>query len=525
MILRPYQEAAINALYTYWIEGRGSHPLIVAPTGAGKTAILARIVTDAMAAQSRVLILTHVKELIEQGAATLRAMLPSAEIGIYSASLRSKELFAPVVYGQIQSIYKRAFHLFPSPDLIIIDEAHLVPRNDSTRYGKFLSDLRIANPKAKIVGLTATPYRLDSGWLHKGDGAIFDGIAYDISIADLMRDGYLSPVVSKSVKRSIDLTNVRKRGGEFREDDLAIAASDPELVRETVAEIVDLGKDRRSWLIFASGVPHARMLDVEMATHGIRAEVLTGSDPMAERAGKIAAFKRGDLRCLINIGVLTTGFDAPNVDLVALVRATESAALYVQMVGRGTRKAPGKADCLILDYGGNVMRHGVIDAITPKRVGSGGGEAPVKVCPSCEHHLATAVRMCPHCGHQFPPPTLNHVHRAYSGALISTQISPEWLDVKSVTYSRHRKPGKPDSIKATYRCGLLDFNEWLCPDHEGYARLKYIQRIAQLGGKATTTAEAISECNKWRKPKRIRVRQNGKHNEVLTVEYYDAETV
>lgn len=521
MILRPYQEAAIQALYAYWINGRGEHPLIVAPTGAGKTAILARIVTDAMAAQSRVLILTHVKELIEQGASTLRTMLPSIEIGIYSASLKSKQLFAPVVYGQIQSIYKRAFHLFPAPDLIVIDEAHLVPRNDSTRYGKFLSDIRKANPKAKIVGLTATPYRLDSGWLHKGPNALFDGIAYDISIGDLMRDGYLAPVVSRSVKRSIDLTNVRKRGGEFREDDLAIAASDPELVRQTVAEIIDLGKDRKSWLIFASGVPHARMLADEMTSSGINAEVLTGADDMNRRANLIAQFKLGNLRCLINIGVLTTGFDAPNVDLVALVRATESAALYVQMVGRGTRTAPGKTDCLILDYGGNVMRHGLIDAIRPKRVGGGGGDAPVKVCPVCESHLPTAVRMCMHCGYEFPAPTLNHMHKSYEGALISSQVAPEWVDVKSVRYSRHKKPGKPDSVKATYYCGLLSYNEWLLPDHDGYAKTKYLKRIAELGGSAMTTDEALAECETWREPKRIRVRANGKHTEIIGVEYHD----
>lgn len=187
LTLRPYQEDAINGLYDYWSDGRGNDPLIVAPTGAGKSLILAKLVEDALGfTGTRVLMLTHVKELIEQNAQELVGILPNVDLGFYSASLGQKRLDRQVTFAGIQSIWERAPDMIPPPDLVIIDEAHLVPKNTTTRYGKFLDDLRVCNPEVKIVGLTATPYRLDSGYLHKGKGAIFDGIAYDIPVGMLM---------------------------------------------------------------------------------------------------------------------------------------------------------------------------------------------------------------------------------------------------------------------------------------------------------------------------------------------------
>ena len=235
---RPYQAEAIDALYAYWADKRGNDPLIVAPTGAGKSLILAKLVEDALSyTGTRVLMLTHVKELIQQNAEELVGMLPGVDLGFYSASIGQKRLDRQVTFAGIQSIWERAPDMVPPPDLVIIDEAHLVPKNTTTRYGKFLDELRQCNPAVKIVGLTATPYRLDSGYLHKGKGAIFDGIAYDIPVGKLMDDGFLAPLVSKGAAAKIDLTNVGKRGGEFIESQLAMAASDPELVRPRLRKL------------------------------------------------------------------------------------------------------------------------------------------------------------------------------------------------------------------------------------------------------------------------------------------------
>jgi len=519
--LRPYQRAAIDGLYNYWSDKKGDNPIIVAPTGSGKSLIIAHLIKDAMSYPgTRVLILTHVKELLEQNASELVALYPEADVGFYSASLKKKVLRKPITFAGIQSIHKKAYQIVPAPDLVIVDEAHLIPKNYGTRYNKFLSDLRICNRGVKVVGLTATPYRLDSGWLHEGDNAIFDGIAYDIPVADLMEQGFLAPVISKSGVKTIDLSNVGKRGGEYIESELAKAASDPELVTETVAEIVRYGAERKAWLVFACGVNHAELLRAEFETHGIEADVVTGADGMSARGEKIERFRRGGSKCLINVNVLTTGFNVPHVDLVAIVRATESTGLYIQIVGRGTRIAPGKENCLVLDYGDNVMRHGFIDKIKPKIKGnSENGEAPVKKCPECLTVNHAAVRVCIECGHEFPPPQFNHGTKAYSGAMISTQVQAEWVDVNDVGYSRWRKEGKPDSIRVTYYCGLIKVSEWLCPDHGGYAAERYQKRMPSLRASAMTTEDAMLECDHWIKPRRIKVKPNDKFYDIVQLDY------
>ena len=493
---------------------------------SGKTPMIGQIVSDALAYNSRVVIVTHVKELIDQGARTLRAMIPGAEIGIYSASLRSKDLSKPITYAQIQSVHKRA-HDMPVPDLVIIDEAHLVPAKSSTRYGKFLAAILARNPECKIIGLTATPYRLDQGWLHKGEKALFDGIAHDIKIGDLMDDGWLSPIVSKAVKQSIDLTNVRIKGGEYREDDLAKAASDPLLVKAAAAEIVQRGADRQSWLVFCCGVGHAQLVCEAIQAHGIDAEVLIGSHGSEERDNRIARFKAGELRCLVNVNVLTTGFDAPGVDLLAILRATQSPSLYVQMVGRGTRLNEGKENCLVLDYGSNVNRHGLIDDIKPKTPGK--GEEPIKTCPDCASHIPIGVMICPDCGFVFesePQPIKpRHDSKAYEGALLKSQaprgslVKYKYLPVSHVTYSIHKKEGKPDSLKVTYHCGLSTANEWLCPQHGGYAMQKYYKRLVQMKcrGAPATAEQALASAQDWPTPVEIKVKQDGDFLNVVEV--------
>ena len=173
------------------------------------------------------------------------------------------------------------------------------------------------------------------------------------------------------------------------------------------------------------------------------------------------------------MGVLTTGFNAPAVDLIAMLRPTKSAGLYVQMAGRGTRLAPGKENCLVLDFAGNVARHGPIDAVTPKRPSEAEGAAPTKVCPDCDSILAAAVRQCPDCGHQFPPPevkvaaTATHArHPVHHAAAVGRGVD--------VAYSRHEKPGKPPSLRVDYHCGLVRHSEWICFEHTGYARQKAV---------------------------------------------------
>ncbi|GIX15397.1 MAG: hypothetical protein KatS3mg118_3356 [Paracoccaceae bacterium] len=239
-----------------------------------------------------------------------------------------------------------------------------------------------------------------------------------------------------------------------------------------MAEVIAHGETRRSWLAFCSGVRHATHVAEEFRRRGVSCATIFGKTPKDERDRIIAAFKRGEIRALASMGVLTTGFNAPAVDLIAMLRPTKSAGLYVQMAGRGTRLAAGKENCLVLDFAGNVRRHGPIDLVRPKRPGGpGDGPPPTKICPECGTIVAIAALECPGCGFEFPGREVKLEPTASTLEVLSTG-KPQWVAVTDVTYSRHEKRGGRVSLKVTYRCGLAFHTEWVCFEHEGYPRRK-----------------------------------------------------
>lgn len=522
--LRDYQQEAVNSVFDYISKGRGNNPLVVAPTGAGKSIIMAEICRHLVTSYEgvRILNLTHVKELISQNCLKFHELYPECNTGIYSASFNRKDTLQNVLFAGIQSI-DTAIHKFEPFDIVIIDEAHMIPKRADTRYGRVRDTLLLMNPKTKFIGLTATPYRLDSGRLY-GKGCLFDGISYDIEISYLIENGYLCNVITKGGVQKIDLTSVKKRGGEYLESDLNKAASKKDLVESVVSEIIEYGKDRRAWLVFASGLSHAELLKEEFLNNGITSvEVLTGKTPKIERDKITNNFKNGNLKCLINIGVLTTGFDAPICDLVAMVRATLSTGLYVQIVGRGMRLYPGKENCLFLDYGNNVIEHGPIDAIPTKRAKSEStepGEAPMKECRNCHEIVHASKKECPECGFKFPDNSeVNHDFQAYDGAILSSQIKPQVFKVTDVTYNRHVKMGKKDSLKVSYWSYLKIFNEWVCVEHFGMAGEKARKQIKEMGGSAKTVTEALIEKSVYRKPKEIHAVKSGKYWKIIKKVY------
>lgn len=471
--LRPYQRGAIDALYDYFGQATGN-PLVVMPTGTGKSVVIAGFIREALATypDTRILILTHVKELIAQNFQAMLRVWPQAPAGIYSSGLSRRDINAQILFAGIQSIRKHASRV-QRCDLVIIDEAHLLGRTDGSMYRAFLGELsRVNAGMLKVVGFTATPYRMDSGLLHKGKGRIFTDIAYQVPVLDMIQQGFLCPVIPKQTSTQLDVAGVGTRGGEFIAGQLEAAVDRDDITRAAVGEIVKHGEGRGSWLVFCSGVTHAKHVRDAIRGHGVSCEVVTGDTPAGERDAILAAFKAGRLRCVTNANVLTTGFDAPGTDLVALLRPTKSIGLYVQMVGRGTRLAPGKDDCLVLDFAGNTARHGPIDTVDGDRGEKDGepGDAPVKTCPECQTINHAAARVCASCGHEFPPPKPQVAPVASTHALLSTQIQPEWCDVRAVDYRAHSKPGKPTSLRVTYQCGLVSHSEWICLEHTGYAR-------------------------------------------------------
>ena len=516
LTLRPYQQAAIAAIYGYFQENKGN-PIVILPTAAGKSLVAASFIEGVLKSwpDQRILIVTHVRELIAQNHAEMIGLWPEAPAGIYSAGLCKREARARILFAGIQSIHRRAAEIGHT-DLVLIDEAHLIPGNSSTMYRRFLDGLARINPALKVIGLTATPYRLDSGMLHEGKNALFTDIAYEAPVRDLIDAGYLSPLVSKQPTTRLDVSKVGTRAGDFIQRDLAAAVDQEAITRAVVTEIIEHGRDRKSWLAFCSGVEHARHVAEEFARQGIICSTIFGDTPKDERDAIIVAFKRGEIRALASMGVLTTGFNAPAVDLIALLRPTKSAGLYVQMVGRGTRLAPGKENCLVLDFAGNVRRHGPIDLVRPKRPGEGGGgDAPTKVCPKCESIIALSAAECPDCGYVFPPRAVKIAPTAATLPVLSPKV--QWLPVHGVSYSRHDKLGGLPSLKVTYSCGLKSYSEWVCIEHPGYARQKaaeWWRKRAPGCPVPLTVDQAIAEAARLARPSAISVRPSGRYVEV-----------
>jgi DNA repair protein RadD len=405
MMLRDYQSRTIDQLYAWFEAGNQGNPCLVLPTGSGKSHLVAALCKDALQnwPETRVLMLTHVKELIEQNAQKMREHWPGAPLGIYSAGMGRKDLGEPITFAGIQSVRTKAGAL-GHMDLVLIDECHLVNHKDEGGYRKLLAELKAINPALRVVGLTATPYRLGHG-LITDKPALFDALLEPVSIEELIFKGYLATLRSKVTKAKLDTTGVHKRGGEFIESELQAAVDTDDKNQAVVQEVVALAGDRKAWLVFCTGVKHAEHVAEVLRQHGITTECVLGETPKKEREQIIADFKVGRIRALTNANVLTTGFDYPDIDLIAMLRPTMSPGLYVQMAGRGMRVKSHTDHCLVLDFAGVVESHGPITAVqTPKKGGDGNGEAPVKVCDNCGELCAISAAVCPACGHPFPEP-------------------------------------------------------------------------------------------------------------------------
>ena len=528
--LRPYQQAAIEATYNH-LRLRDDNPCIVLPTGTGKSHCLAKIASDAVNLwQGRVLILAHVKELLEQNAEKVALYAPDIDVGIYSAGLKRRDTDNPVIVAGIQSVYKRSCELGKF-DLVIIDEAHLIPPSGDGMYRKFLADALVINPNLRVIGLTATPYRLKGGLICKPEN-ILNHVCYEAGIKEMIAQGYLANLKSRSGKVKADLNNLHIRGGEFIASEMEAAMDEKSLVRQACYEIVELTRERNSVLIFTTSVAHCEHVAAEIARlTGKECGIVTGETPADKRAEILARFKgeaiksdlfheKPRLKFLANVNVLTTGFDATNIDCVVLLRPTASVGLYVQMVGRGTRLHEGKDDCLILDYGGNVLRHGPVDAVCveEKSQSKFAGEPAAKECPQCCALIHAGYASCPECGYRFPEQENETLTaNADSAAILSGEISDIEYDVRSTYYQPWEKKDRTTgeilsrTMRVDYQTGFgLSKSEWVCPEHTGWARKKFEQwwsKRCDMPAPATVEeAIEIAEAGGLAEPTQITVR-------------------
>ena len=535
---RWYQDEAEFSIFDYFAQGNQGNPIVAMPTGTGKSIVIGNFIRRIfeMWPNQRVMMLTHVKQLIEQNAHKLQGIWPTAPIGIYSAGLNSRDMIMPIVFGGVQSVakaiqrsesdIKTPSHLrhFGWRDLVLIDECHLLSTNEDTTYQYIIAELKKINPNLKIVGFTATPYRLKQGLLT--DNGIFTDLCYDLTKVELFNrliaEGYLAPLIPKRTLTQIDISEVSIVAGDYNKKQLAQAVDKDEITYNAVRETVEQGFNRNAWLLFAASVENSENIAAMLQSFGVPAAATHSKLSDAENDKRIAAFKSGELRALVNNNKLTTGFDHPAIDLIAMLRHTMSPGLWVQMLGRGTRPFKGKQNCLVLDFAGNTERLGPInDPVKPRKAGKGGGDAPIRVCDSCGVYNHASARHCVGCGKEFSFEIKIFSTASDTELLRSDLPVVEYLKVSKVLYNLHNKEGSPPSIKVSYFCGFKMFNEWVCLEHGGMSGKKardwWKQRHAEEP--PATTAEALRRVSELRVPSSVRVWTNKKYPEVLSCEY------
>lgn len=520
MSLRDYQLAAIDSIYKYFRNNSEGHPLVAAPTGSGKSHILAGFCAKAhkLYPKEKILILTHTKEIISQDAKILRDYLPSSLVGIYSAGLGRRQVRQYTV-ASIQSVYKRADE-FQDFKLIIVDEAHLIPPSGEGRYRTFLGKL----PQARVLGLTATPFRRGHGLLTEGH--LFDKVVYNIEIQMLIDSGHLAPLSTKATQYALRTKGLKVIGGDYSKKELSSRLDHAHITSRIVKEIARFKEIRKAWLVFAIDIEHCEHIAAELNKAGMTA-VAVHSKLDFDRKHLLDLFKAGHVQVVVSVETLTTGFDAPNVDMIVLLRPTQSPVLHVQMLGRGMRPYEGKKECLVLDFAGNVQRLGPVDEVLVKQKGKktkGGGKGFTRVCPKCSEIVHVSKKVCPSCGYTFPVPVkLSTVAEEAPILKKDKHAEVKVRQVSSIRYAMHKKAGKPPSFKVTYKCGGLSFyNEWIAFEHKGYPKTRAAHWWAQRAKLPVpvTVAEAMTRKNEIKPVSSIKVQYSGKWPTILGY-YYD----
>lgn len=549
---RDYQIYAVNSLWHYFTSGKGGNPLILMPTGTGKSVVIASAIRRAFAEwnSTRVMNLTHVKELVEQNYKKLLTMWPTAPAGIFSSGLNRKDTQYPITFGGVASVIGNE-QSFGHIDLLFIDEAHMVSLDEEAMYNQIIAELKKANPKLVVIGLTATGFRNGQGMLTEGEKALFNDICCDMTgraaFNWFIDQGYLVTLLPASTKTQLDVDKVQMLGDDYNQGQLQKAVDKQEttlaVVREAVARAT--ADNRKHWLCFAAGVKHTENVAGMFEYFGVTATFVHSKMKAKLRDQRIADYKAGKYQVMVNNGILTTGFDFPELDCIIMLRPTKSVGLWIQMLGRGTRpfyadgfdldtmegrldaiKYSQKPNTLVLDFARNTEKLGPInDPTIPKKKGDKVGVAPVRICPECGMYNHASATSCFNCGTEFPrqlaiAPTVS------TKPLIARDEKPvvEKIKVDRVTYNIHFKDGRPPSIQVTYFCGLMQHREWVCLEHGGFpakrSRDWWRERAnCDYDEVPETTAKALEEIDALRIPLYLNVWVNKKPTEIMGYEY------
>jgi len=523
--LRPYQYEGVEITLNFFFEGNKGNPMIAMPCGTGKSWVIAGFIKKIfhLYPNQRIIVSVPTKELVVQNVDKMHKMWANAPVGINAAGLNRKDVIQPIIFGTMHSIVK-SIDNFGHRDLLLVDECHTVSPKENTTYQKIINCLTEKNPNLRIIGLTATKFRMGQGLLT--DNGIFTDICYDLTNVDsfnrFLAEGYLCPLVPKPTKVSIDREKLTIVNGDFSKGQSDEAAD--KIMYEALTEAVEYGYDKDSWLIFTAGVKSSETASEVLSSFGICSAAVHSKLSSRLRDERIRDFKSGKIKALCGMGIFLTGFDHPPVDLIVGLRPTVSPSLHVQMLGRGMRTSPNKKYCLVLDYAGNVKNLGPInDPRIPRKKGKATGEVPIKICEQCGTYNHAAARICcnPECNFEFKFQTkLNPT--AYTDAIMRSDAPViEYYDVTKVIYHKHEKIGSPPMIKVSYFAGLKRFVKFVCLEHQGFAgknardwfRQHYAHELP------VTTDEALAIVSMLRVPRRIRVWTNKKFPEIMGYEW------
>jgi len=565
--LAPHQLAAAISPFDYLAAKRGTAPLIVAPVSTGKSLIMAEIIRriSEQAPRTRIVALAHVRTLLEQNAAELQEHWPHADYGFYCAGLGQKRLHNDITFASIQSVHSKLNSFNRAPQVIIIDECHLISHNDATTYRRFIDACRKLNPNLVVIGLTGTPFRADSGRLDEGKDRLFDGVAYEIPMRWMIEQGYWCRPVAPNLATKMDVTGVTVARGDYVASQLEKAVDVDVVTQACIKETLQHAAGRRKWLVFTAGIDHCEHVRDAFRAAGIDAEMLVGAMSKTQQDDVMARYRRGAFRCLVVVAMCTTGVNIPDIDCVIFMRPMRSPVLYVQCIGRGVRvvaniyglntaverlaaiAASSKPDCLLLDFGGVVAELGPVDTIEVRKRSGGGTPqevekveaSPYKRCPGCGAICAAQQRHCFECSYSFVTQDLDR--KASNKAVISTDTPIEEYDVIAVTCKLHRKkadewevldgkqPKGLPSMRVTYTTMNGSFDEYICFEHHKYeagdnrryawdkAVKWHKDRVPNLRP-PISIPEALAMGYADIPVKSIQVRKEGKYNRILKVE-------
>ncbi len=513
---RKHQIEACDSVFTYLDKNPEGHPLVAMPTGSGKTVIMVRISDKILERNSnnKILILSHNSEILKQNYNAMLQIKGNPEIGLFSAGLKSRCIKNVTVAG-IQSIYNKP-ELFTGFNYVIIDEAHTVPMNSDSMYRTFLDNIG----KHTRIGLTATPYRLGQGYI-VGNDHMFTKIVIDYTFGakytKLVSEGFLCPLVINNTKAKMDTEKIKMKGGDFDLKQMSNAFDRESLTDDILDELIIKAKDRKKWLIFAIDIKHADHICEGLISRSVSA-LSVHSDMQIEKDLVMKKHRNGQIRCVVSVGMLTTGYDDQSIDLIGLLRPTQSPNLHVQMPGRGQRVHESKESCLVLDYAGNTERLGPINKVRPhkKRKKGESGEPIIKTCPDCDTMVSPMTKICPECGHEFKFRSNLQLESSSDDIIY---VSSKWYNITETYYGFHSKENMPVGIKATYVCGLRNFYDWILPNHRGYAGHLGIQKLKNLGHEYKDLDSALAYLNQHsRIPSKVLIDNSGKYPNVIDIE-------